>query len=46
MSTSNRLDLETLGYRSIGCAQNSPRTLALLGKNRRLVADEPVEFEK
>ena len=53
MSTCNRLDLQTLGSQPLILAQKSPRSLVentinckpMSGKNRRLVADELVEFE-
>ena len=47
MRTCNRLDLPTLESQLI-MPQNVPdhQGGALLGENRRLVTDEPVEFEK
>ena len=46
-STCNRLDLQTLGSQPVVMPKNLPdHCLAMIGENRQLVRNEPVEFER
>ena len=50
MSTCNRLDLQTIGSQLVMMPKNLPdqwsrkASKAMIGKNRQLFTDEPVEF--